>query len=574
MRTRRGQGGPGGPASGPEASSPSGRPGAGGALLRRGLPAWLIAGLSAVAELVVGGYKIGTPSLWRDEAATISGSQRPVGAIFSLIRNQDAVHGLYYLLMHAVIAVGGTSATALRVPSLIAMCLTAALTALLGRRLAGAAGLPRPDLAGLLAGLLLVAVPLTTRYAAEARPYALTSLFAVLATYLLLRAVASGRWPWWAGYCAAVLLAGLFTLFAVLLVVAHAVSMFLARPTRSGDGPDTPAVSVPDGKAPDAGAPDAEAADAAASDPRPVSAGTWRSWLLACVVAAIVISPIAYFSAAQSSQLNWVTRPDASTVASLVRDFSGTTLLVPLVALVALIGCLAGRGVRRGEGLTLAVVSLPWLILPPVILIAASFAHPVYVERYVIFCLPALSLLTAAGLVWIAHLTRKALAGRGITKGAPLLSVLPSAVLAIGIAAALIGPQGSIRQATSRPDDLRAVAAVVAANERPGDAIVYIPWDAELVGVAYPAPFRQLNDIEMGTAPIPSATLRGVPASPGVVAARIGRVSRVWTVAWAEPLPGEGPTSADQAMTRALGALRLVHRWTIGSVVLSLYARS
>jgi mannosyltransferase len=544
MRTRRGQGAP---AAGPEASSPPGKPDAGRTWLRRGLPAWLIAGLPAVAELVVGGYKIGTPSLWRDEAATISGSQRPVGAIFSLIRNQDAVHGLYYLLMHAVIAVGGTSATALRVPSLIAMCLTAGLTAVLGRRLAAAASLPRPDLAGLLAGLLLVAVPLTTRYAAEARPYALTSLFAVLATYLLLRAVGSGRWPWWAAYGAAVLLAGLFTLFAVLLVVAHGVSMFLARPSR------------PAADAPDAGT---------------LSARTWKGWFLACVAAAIVISPIAYFSAAQSSQLNWVTRPDASTAASLVRDFSGTTLLIPLVALVAVVGCVAGRGVRRGEGLTLAVVSVPWLILPPFILIAASLAHPVYVERYVIFCLPALSLLTAAGLVWIAQLTRQALAGRGITKGAPLLSVLPSAVLAIGIAAALIGPQASIRQATSRPDDLRAVAAVVAANERPGDAIVYIPWDAELVGVAYPAPFRQLHNIEMGTAPIPSATLRGVPASPGVVAARIGRMSRVWTVAWAEPLPGEGPTSADQVITRALGALRLLHRWTVGSVVLSLYARS
>ena len=42
----------------------------------------------------VGGYRIGAPSLWRDEAATISGSHRPVAAILSLIRHQDAVHGL------------------------------------------------------------------------------------------------------------------------------------------------------------------------------------------------------------------------------------------------------------------------------------------------------------------------------------------------------------------------------------------------------------------------------------------------------------------------------------------------
>ena len=119
--------------------------------------------VSVLAELVVGGYRIAGPSLWRDEAATISGSQRPVGAILALTLHQDAVHGLYYLLMHAVIAVGGTSETALRLPSLIAMCLAAGLTAALARRLAMASRLPAADIVGLLAGLALVVVPLTRR---------------------------------------------------------------------------------------------------------------------------------------------------------------------------------------------------------------------------------------------------------------------------------------------------------------------------------------------------------------------------------------------------------------------------
>src|SRR5215469_11950747 len=159
------------------------------------LATWLVIVVPVLAELIVGGYRISGPSLWRDEAATISGSQRPLHAIMALTLHQDAVHGAYYLLVHAVIAVGGSTEAALRLPSLIAMCLAAGLTAALGKRLAESAGLPVPKVVGAGAGLLLVVVPLTTRYAQEARPYALTTLFAVAATYLLVGAAARSSWP-------------------------------------------------------------------------------------------------------------------------------------------------------------------------------------------------------------------------------------------------------------------------------------------------------------------------------------------------------------------------------------------
>ena len=219
-------------------SRPPARPGSGGTggSQRGGRwpPGWLVVVLPALAELIVGGYRIGGPSLWRDEAATISGSQRPVFAIATMVQHEDAVHGPYYLLMHLVIAAGGISATTLRLPSLIAMCLAVGLTAALGRRLAQASGMAAPQTAGLLAGLALAAVPLTTRYAQEARPYALTTLFAVLATYLLVRAVASPRWPWWVLYAAALVLTGLFSLASMLLVGAHLVSLLAARRTSAG----------------------------------------------------------------------------------------------------------------------------------------------------------------------------------------------------------------------------------------------------------------------------------------------------------------------------------------------------
>lgn len=495
-----------------------------------GLGGWLAVAIPVLAELVVGGYRIAGPSLWRDEAATISGAQRPFGSILSLTLHQDAVHGPYYLLMHAVIAVGGTSETALRLPSLIAMGLAAGLTAVLARRLACVAGLAAPDVVGLLAGLALVAVPLSTRYAQEARPYALTTLFAVAATYAVVRAAQSEGWPWWICYAAALTLTGLLNLFAILLVVAHGLSLL------------------------------------AAGDRRPL-----RRWIAACAVAAVLLAPLAVLSARQSAQLNWVTRPGLSTIASLVRDFSGATVAIPVIGLLGLLGCVAGAGLRRGRGLTLAVVALPWLVVPPVVLIAVSLADPVYVERYVVFCLPALALLVAAGLAGLVRLVTSLARKRGLAdRPARVLGLVPAVLLGALVIGALAGPQRSIRLPSARADNLRAVAGVVAANERAGDAILYLPWDTELASVAYPAPFARLRDIGLGEAPVASDTLRGLPARASVVVSRLREVSRVWTIQWTPALPSPGSVQAS-----ILGAqgLRLLHRWHIQSVVLSIYAR-
>jgi mannosyltransferase len=524
------------------ARPPSG--GTGGS--RRGTgrpPGWLVVVVPALAELIVGGYRIGSPSLWRDEAATISGSQRPVSAIAAMVQREDAVHGPYYLLMHVVIAAGGISATALRLPSLIAMCLAVGVTAALARRLAQAAGMAAPQAAGVAAGLALTAVPLTTRYAQEARPYALTTLFAVLATYLLVRAVASPRWPWWVLYAAALVLTGLFSLASVLLVGAHLVSLLVARRTSPADDPQ------------------------AARPP-------WRrvlgGWLAACAAAAVLLTPIAVLSAGQSAQLNWVRTPDLSTIATLVRDFAGSAVLIPVVALLAAAGCAEGRGLRRGGRLTLTVIALPWLVLPPALLLAVSLAHPLYVERYVVFCLPALALLTSAGLIWAARMTRRVLAGRGLPgRRADLLAAAVPAAAVLAIAAALIGPQRAVRQDSARADNLRAVAAVIARHELPGDAILYLPRDTELVGVAYPAPFRRLSDIGLGRSAVASGTLRGTPAAASVVAARLRQVRRVWTVQWAVPL--SRTTEAPASQTRLLTRMRLIGRWHIQSVILRLY---
>ncbi|HVB45984.1 MAG TPA: glycosyltransferase family 39 protein [Streptosporangiaceae bacterium] len=550
----------------PALAMPPARQATGGSAVRDRIPGWLVALVPAAAEIVVGGYRIAGPSLWRDEAATISGSQRPIGAILAMVQNEDAVHGPYYLLMHQVIAVGGISATALRLPSLFAMCIAVAVTALLARRLAGASGLPAPGLTGLLAGLALTAVPLTTRYAQEARPYAMATMFAVLATYLLVRASAGTRRWWWVLYAAALVLTGMLNLFAVLLAAAHGVSLLVARRWPKSRPEDSSAGVGGEGAASaEVGAGRDVAASAEVAD------GTVRRWLVACVAAAVLLAPLAYLSMRQSAQLNWVTRPGLSALAKLGSDFSGAALGLPVVVLLGWLGCVAGRGARRGGGLTLVVVALPWLVLPPAVLLTISLVDPIYVERYVLFCLPALSLLAAAGLVWLTELSRPFAVRRGLAGWqAKAFPLVPSAVLTLLLVSVLVGPQHAVRQADARADNLRAVAAVVAGNELPGDAILYLPWKTDLIGVAYPAPFASLRNIGFGESPTASATLRGLPVSPRVIAARIRTVRRLWTVRWADPLTPDSAAPAD--LTRLLTQLRLIGRWRVGSVTVSLYA--
>src|ERR1700729_620467 len=58
----------------------------------------LIIGLLATAVGLAGA---GRPSFWYDEAATISAAySRSLGQLWQMLSNVDAVHGLYYLIMH------------------------------------------------------------------------------------------------------------------------------------------------------------------------------------------------------------------------------------------------------------------------------------------------------------------------------------------------------------------------------------------------------------------------------------------------------------------------------------------
>jgi mannosyltransferase len=532
-----------------------------GAEIRRRRSGWLVIAVPAAVSLVVGGYQIGGSSLWRDEAYTKDAIARPFTQIFALLGHQDAVHGAYYLFMHVVAAVLGTSATALRFPSLCAMVIATGFVAATGRRAATLALAPGADqgggrsvnvpvLTGLFSGLLFATAPYMTYYAQMARSYAIETMFAVIASYLLLRAWPDGRWRWWLAYAVAVALTGLFNIFGLLIVAAHGITLLLTD-ARGQTAPGRRIGRIP------------------------------VRWLAACGAAVIVLGPLLGLASRQQVQIAWLNRPTLYAMERLFTNLAGSRPLIAPFALLALGGLLIAWRVDHWRPLNPAAIALPWLVVPPFVLVTVSFVKPVYYVRYVEFCLPALAILAGTGLTGLIRLAAVAPLGRsrlGRWRLGPLRLAWLPAVLAVAVLAALLaGPQQAIRQTAARPDNLRLASAIVAAHEQPGDVVFYIPATMHVIGTGYPAPFGRLRDIALNESAIASGTLTGTEiTSPARLKSRFTASSaqRVWVVTGAStyrfPVPSTPADKEKMALVAGAG-LHIVHCWQAGEVMLTLY---
>ncbi|MGW7452515.1 glycosyltransferase family 39 protein [Streptomyces sp. NPDC054787] len=154
-------------------------------------------------------------SMWRDESVTWQVAHRPLGGIWELLGQVDAVHGLYYLLMHAVFQTWDGGLWALRLPSVAATALAAAGVAAVAHRLAG-------ERAALLAGSAYALLPPVQMYAQEGRSYALVAAAVVWSTYVMLR-------ERWAAYAVVLLLGCWLHEFAVLALLAHGFTAWRSR---------------------------------------------------------------------------------------------------------------------------------------------------------------------------------------------------------------------------------------------------------------------------------------------------------------------------------------------------------
>lgn len=450
----------------------------------------------ALLTLIIGSWDLTRPSYWRDEAGTLDALSRSVPALLRMLTNVDAVHGAYYLLMWPIVHTFGTAEIVLRLPSLLAMTAAAAGVAALGRRLHS----PR---AGLLAGLVFAVLPQVSRYGQEGRSYAFVLACAVLASYLLVRAVDEPDRRWLPWYGCAIAALGLLNMFGLLLLVGHAVFVVARHRTLV------------------------------------------RRWLVVAALACLPTLPIAVLAWRERDQFSFLAAPGAATPGDFVVWLAGSTGSLVLVSV------LIGLGLRSRSSTSSAWLALPWMVAPPVLLLsAAAIAIPVYDERYVAYCLPALALPVGVGLAAITTVPR---------------------VIALVLIAALGLPiQLAQRQVDGHGDDIRAAADVIAARMRPGDGVLYdcptchypdVPREFEF---GYPAAFGRLDDLALAASPSASGTLRGTETDPATLGRRIAGVSRVWLV----ELAG---TSVPVPLTDS--ALHRVAGYPAGDVTVTLYQR-
>lgn len=300
--------------------------------LWRGTAAWFV---PAAVMALLGSLGLSWPGLWTDELATWGMAGAPWSQFWPVLGWVDAVLAPYYVLMHLWSTVAGTSDVALRLPSLAAMVGTAAMVGWLGARLAS----PRH---GMAAGLMFAVLPASTRYAQEARPYALTAFFAVLATCLLVVALdRRSRW-WFAPYAVALTALGSMHVVAMLLLVGHGWLVF-----------------------------------------------AWRRrlvwwWVASTALALAPLVPLLRWGSKQRGQVSYIPRVG-------LESFEPTT--------AALFGSLAvGIAV-----VVLAALALPlrwpsalysaWAVVPVAALVVVSLVVPMLLPRYLVFTLPAWALL-------------------------------------------------------------------------------------------------------------------------------------------------------------------------------------
>jgi mannosyltransferase len=492
---------------------------------------WVLLAGPALVALVSYGYRLGGPPLWRDEATTKAMASRSVRDILATTSHFDAVHGAYYLIVHFTVRVTGESNAALRLPSMLAMVVACAFTALAARRLAASAGAPRPWLTGAAAGLAFALLPGAVRYAQEARSYAIATMCAAIATYLLLRAAATGR-LWWAWYGATLAMLGVVNIFGLLILVPHGLSLIIARRGRPPVG-----------------------------------------WLAAALFALLAAAQVLRLAYVQRAALTWKSVPPVGlTIVRLIRFWTGSWSMALLVCVLAAIAVAAAvRAARAGgdKGLRLGpvVVALPLLVLPAVLLLGVSQAVPLYDNRYVEFCLPALAILTGSGLSWLRELA-----------GVPALrrarvGWLPAVAAAAALLALSVPGGALVREPGARGDNLELATQVIAANAKAGDIVLFVPIAYRTVAMPFPGPWRALRDIALKRSPVRSGTLYGVDVTPARLRERFRHVGRIWLIAppagrYAE-LIKESPLYAAEA--RLVAGLPVIHRWVDHDVVITLY---
>lgn len=402
-------------------------------------------------------YRLTAEPLWLDEGYTLLFSRMPLDRLIT-VGGQHQHPPLYYLLVHAMMAVDNTPMMP-RVLSALFGSLTVVALFALGARLFGIT-------AGAVAAGLLAVSPLHVFYSQDGRGYALAGLLVVLAYLALALALQTRRRGAWLAYAVLVALCLYAEYTTALVLLPQALLLWRARAEGQGRAVGlavlggvalyTPWIAV------------------LVRDAYHVAADYWIPRPSPAVVAGTFLQFVGLLTPCSDSPC-----PDRGAVAALL---AGREVVVAgaLVGLVVIAGLVAVR--RHDLPVTTLVL---WLLLPFAIILPLGIIRPLYLDRVFVDATFPVYLLVAVGL------TRARVVAGAMALGMVVLAV----------------PQLGMIYAGGYNPDWRTLGRDLGAAYRPGQAIFYNPGVLQSLVTAYlPASWRPTRVV-----PLWSRTYLDVP---------------------------------------------------------------
>lgn len=492
------------------------------------------------------------PSVWYDEAATVTSAQRSWPQLWAELQNVDAVHGLYYALVHVWFWLVGYTPFTLRFPSALAIGVAAGLVVALGRRLGGRR-------LGVTAGLVFLALPRVQWAGSEGRPYATITALAVALTLVGITAVrrtrsSSGR-RWWIAYGALALVAVTFNVYLSLAVVAHAVTLawtlLAQRSARRAEQWSERDVRAP-----------------------LVTRGVLARWVVAAGAAALVASPLVLEVIAQSKQVAWISGIGPRTFSQVFATswFGGIDAYAAVAWVLLVVGVVGALvAVRRRSASVRSVlraqavrVGLPLAVLPTaVLLLATALGKHLYSPKYASLSLPFVALLIALAITMV--------------RPRAVLAVVLAVFLVISVPSAIDVKTPRSKQESTWADAASIISAERSGNPGANEGVVFGSVyghpgaTAEIIRVSYPWAFTGLTDLGVRKDGAETGVLwnqNGDLAS--TIPARLGSIDTVWFVGGTPKARNIQPETASVLAEHGFHAEQ---RFRTGRVVITEYVR-
>lgn len=365
-------------------------------------------------------YHLDFQSLWRDEVDTITFATRAFPRLLATFTKPKENGPLYFLLLRPWIILTGDSEFSVRFFSLAWGVLVVPLAYALGRRWLS----PR---ASMLGALLIAFSPYLIWYSQEAKMYTLITFLTMLSLYLYVKALTTGRGPYWVAYVMATSFC-LYTHILAALIIPLEIVLFAVWWARYK--------------------------------------ARLKPWLAAVGCVTLPYIPLAVweipllFSSYETGHpfypLHEILRILFFAFSHGVSGVDRPWLLILLSVLFSFL-FLAGAFLEDTGGPRRSMVTLLFYLFVPIVgVYLISLGMPIFTDRYLIYVAPAFYFILARGLAAV--------------------KVRSHAVFALCLALALAfdGQSIWVQAHTKIKSDFRSTARYFALHHRPDDLVIFL----------------------------------------------------------------------------------------------------